>query len=323
MIDELNLVLRPNLLRTQYLPTKELVGMIERGEVVFLRDTTSGKWGDGQKEAFIQSVMMGQNQNSITMDGAAEPWVVISGENELRTMYEILGKQKRLVLIDSSTRVVEYGSFINLNIARQAKIANFQFVASIINPGATEVERLWMYYLKLRQMGTESMSSCRQRIFPAAYRELQEVIDMKEITAQEIDMLWKLTTLGVMIPAGSSYSDFVNNLPTEYYLSCYLTQFDSIFQDVVSTEKELFMQCLINMRLLRDSKLFPSSLHGQDVLCALLPQIIKEKKKTSADVRKIVALCKEFPKTADFRGNTVEAHCNRVKFVADKIKLRL
>lgn len=164
--------------RKQILVCEQILDMIDKDTLRFVGHTygTNSRWDVGLKSLFIAQLLLGFQVPELMFDGSEKNWYVITGERQLKCIYEYVTGSLTLndaVLGD----LKKYKRFEELPLMLKRKLFNTEFTVTVLNPGVTPRDRYRIYEMGSVTEGSSDLWAVAKFVFPEGYDKLERIVD--------------------------------------------------------------------------------------------------------------------------------------------------
>ncbi len=175
--------------RTRVFRVSELADMLDSGKLLFIGGKPFKRWTLAAKSRIIESLLLGLPPGSITIDGANPAWHIADGAELISAIYDYLNGLYRLT--GTNFEWGEYNChFDQLPLRLRSRLLNLELIATIVNPGATDIYRLSIYSASLLKIGKSSeLWGCAEAIYPEDFSDLLEQASQTDAT--DAHRLWQ------------------------------------------------------------------------------------------------------------------------------------
>jgi hypothetical protein len=164
--------------RKQILVCEQILDMIDKDLLRFVGHTygANSKWDIGLKSLFIYQLLSGFQVPELMFDGSEKNWYVISGERQLKCIYEYITGSFTL-----SEEVLgefkKFKQFEKLPLMLKRKLLNTEFFVTILNPGVTSSDKFRIYEMESITEGSSVLWAAAKFVFPEGYKKLERIVD--------------------------------------------------------------------------------------------------------------------------------------------------
>lgn len=189
--------------RKQILVCEQILDMIDKNSLRFVGHTygTNSKWDIGLKSLFIFQLLSGFQVPELMFDGSKKNWYVITGERQLKCIYEYITGS--LTLSEEALgEFKKYKRFEELSLMLKRKLLNTEFFVTVLNPGVTQSDRYRIYEMGSVTEGSSDLWAVAKFVFPDGYNNLESIVDniiqsypsIKQNRRQivRLPLLWKI-----------------------------------------------------------------------------------------------------------------------------------
>lgn len=164
--------------RKQILVCEQILDMIDKDSLKFVGHTygTNSKWDVGLKSMFIYQLLSGFQTPELMLDGSEKNWYVITGERQLKCIYEYINGS--LTLSEEALgEFKKYKRFEELPLMLKRKLLNTEFFIRVLNPGVTRSDRYRIYEMGSVTEGSSDLWAVAKFVFPEGYNNLERIVD--------------------------------------------------------------------------------------------------------------------------------------------------
>lgn len=164
--------------RKQILICEQILNMIKKDSLRFVGHTygTNSKWDIGLKSLFIFQLLSGFQVPELMFDGSDKNWYVITGERQLKCIYEYITGS--LTLSEEALGdFKKYKRFEGLPLMLKRKLLNMEFFVTVLNPGVTQRDRYRIYEMGSVTEGSNDLWAVAKFVFPEGYNFLEKIVD--------------------------------------------------------------------------------------------------------------------------------------------------
>lgn len=164
--------------RKQIFTCEQILNMIEEDSLRFVGHTygTNSRWNIGLKSLFIFQLLSGFQVPELMFDGSEKNWYVITGERQLKCIYEYINGS--LTLSEEALGdFKKYKQFKDLPLMLKRKILNTEFFVTVLNPGVTQSDRYRIYEMGSVTEGSNDLWSVAKFVFSKGYSNLEKIVD--------------------------------------------------------------------------------------------------------------------------------------------------
>lgn len=109
-------------------------------------------------------------------DGSEKNWYVITGERQLKCIYEYITGS--LTLSEKAFgEFKKYKRFEELPLMLKRKLLNTEFFVTVLNPGVTQSDRYRIYEMGSVTEGSSDLWAVAKFVFPEGYNNLERIVD--------------------------------------------------------------------------------------------------------------------------------------------------
>ena len=137
----------------------------------------------------------------LMFDGSEKNWYVITGERQLKCIYEYITGS--LTLSEEALgEFKKYKRFEELPLMLKRKLLNTEFFVTVLNPGVTQSNRYRIYEMGSVTEGSSDLWAVAKFVFPDGYNNLERIVDdiilsypnIKQNRRQivRLPLLWKI-----------------------------------------------------------------------------------------------------------------------------------
>jgi hypothetical protein len=189
--------------RKQILICEQILDMIDKDSLRFVGHTygTNSRWDIGLKSLFIYQLLSGFQVPELTFDGSEKNWYVITGERQLKCIYEYITGSLSLNE-EALGEFKKYKRFEELPLMLKRRLLNTEFFVTVLNPGVTRSDRYRIYEMGSATEGSSDLWAVAKFIFPEGYSNLERIVDniilsypsVKQNRRQivRLPLLWKI-----------------------------------------------------------------------------------------------------------------------------------
>lgn len=152
--------------------------MIDKDSLRFVGHTygTNSRWDVGLKSMFIYQLLSGVQTPELMLDGSEKNWYVITGERQLKCIYEYITGS--LTLSEKALgEFKKYKRFEELPLMLKRKLLNTEFFITVLNPGVTRSDRYRIYEMGSVTEGSSDLWAVAKFVFPEGYNNLERIVD--------------------------------------------------------------------------------------------------------------------------------------------------
>lgn len=164
--------------RKQILVCEQILDMIDKDSLRFVGHTygTNSRWDIGLKSMFIYQMLSGFQVPELMFDGSEKNWYVITGERQLKCIYEYITGS--LTLSEEALgEFKKYKRFEELPLMLKRKLLNTEFFVTVLNPGVTQSDRYRIYEMGSVTEGSSDLWAVAKFVFPERYNNLKRIVD--------------------------------------------------------------------------------------------------------------------------------------------------
>jgi hypothetical protein len=163
--------------RKQILVCEQILDMIDKDSLKFVGHTygTNSRWDIGLKSLFIYQLLSGFQVPELMFDGSEKNWYVITGERQLKCIYEYITGS--LILSEEALGFKKYKQFEELPLILKRKLLNTEFFVTVLNPGVTKSDRYRIYEMGSVTEGSSDLWAVAKFVFPEGYNNLERIVD--------------------------------------------------------------------------------------------------------------------------------------------------
>lgn len=164
--------------RKQIFTCEQILNMIEEDSLRFVGHTygTNSRWNIGLKSLFIFQLLSGFQVPELMFDGSEKNWYVITGERQLKCIYEYI-KGSLTLSEEALGDFKKYKQFKDLPLMLKRKILNTEFFVTVLNPGVTQSDRYRIYEMGSVTEGSSDLWSVAKFVFSKGYSNLEKIVD--------------------------------------------------------------------------------------------------------------------------------------------------
>ena len=164
--------------RKQILVCEQILDMIDKDSLKFVGHTygTNSRWDVGLKSLFIYQLLSGFQTPELMLDGSEKNWYVITGERQLKCIYEYINGS--LTLSEEALgEFKKYKRFEELPLMLKRRLLNTEFFVTVLNPGVTRSDRYRIYEMGGVTEGSSDLWAVAKFVFPEGYNNLERIVD--------------------------------------------------------------------------------------------------------------------------------------------------
>ena len=164
--------------RKQILVCEQILDMIDKDSLRFVGHTygTNSRWDIGLKSMFIYQLLSGFQTPDLMLDGSEKNWYVITGERQLKCIYEYITGS--LTLSEKALgEFKKYKRFEELPLMLKRRLLNTEFFVTVLNPGVTRSDRYRIYEMGSVTEGSSDLWAVAKFVFPEGYNNLERIVD--------------------------------------------------------------------------------------------------------------------------------------------------
>lgn len=164
--------------RKQILVCEQILDMIDKDSLRFVGHTygSNSRWDIGLKSMFIYQMLSGFQVPELMFDGSEKNWYVITGERQLKCIYEYITGS--LTLSEKAFgEFKKYKRFEELPLMLKRKLLNTDFFVTVLNPGVTQGDRYRIYEMGSVTEGSSDLWAVAKFVFPEGYNNLERIVD--------------------------------------------------------------------------------------------------------------------------------------------------
>lgn len=164
--------------RKQILVCEQILDMIDKDSLRFVGHTygTNSIWDVGLKSLFIYQLLSGFQTPELMLDGSEKNWYVITGERQLKCIYEYINGS--LTLSEEALgEFKKYKRFEELPLMMKRKLLNTEFFVTVLNPGVTRSDRYRIYEMGSVTEGSSDLWAVAKFVFSEGYNNLERIVD--------------------------------------------------------------------------------------------------------------------------------------------------
>lgn len=164
--------------RKQTLVYEQILDMIDKGSLRFVGHTygINSRWDIGVKSLFIYQLLSGFQTTELMFDGSEKNWYVITGERQLKCIYEYV-KGSLTLSEEALGEFKKYKRFEELPLMLKRKILNTEFFVTVLNPGVTCSDRYSIYEMGSVIEGSSDLWAVAKIVFHKGYNNLERTVD--------------------------------------------------------------------------------------------------------------------------------------------------
>lgn len=164
--------------RKQILVCEQILDMIDKDSLRFVGHTygSNSRWDIGLKSMFIYQMLSGFQVPELMFDGSEKNWYVITGERQLKCIYEYITGS--LTLSEEALgEFKKYKRFEELPLMLKRKLLNTEFFVTVLNPYVTRSDRYRIYEMGSVTEGSSDLWAVAKFVFPEGYNNLERIVD--------------------------------------------------------------------------------------------------------------------------------------------------
>ena len=164
--------------RKQILVCEQILDMTDKDSLRFVGHTygTNSRWDVGLKSLFIYQLLSVFQTSVLMFDGSENNWYVITGERQLKCIYEYITGS--LTLSEEALgEFKKYKRFEELPLMLKRKLLNTEFFVTVLNPGVTRSDRYRIYEMGSVTEGSSDLWAVAKFVFPEGYNNLERIAD--------------------------------------------------------------------------------------------------------------------------------------------------
>lgn len=164
--------------RKQILVCEQILDMIDKDSLRFVGHTygSNSRWDIGLKSMFIYQLLSGFQVPELMFDGSEKNWYVITGERQLKCIYEYITGS--LTLSEEALgEFKKYKRFEELPLMLKRRLLNTEFFVTVLNPGVTRSDRYRIYEMGGVTEGSSDLWAVAKFVFPKGYNNLERIVD--------------------------------------------------------------------------------------------------------------------------------------------------
>lgn len=139
--------------RTRLYLLPELIEMLDSGK---LRFAPGQPWGmPRRQEEFIQGLLMGLPPSTLVLDGSSSEWYVIEGAEYLKAYADFYHGKFTVNLYPVWGQSVGKTTYESLPLKFKSRFLNTKIIASVLTPGVSTFQRLWIYRTAIHKAGSK------------------------------------------------------------------------------------------------------------------------------------------------------------------------
>ena len=164
--------------RKQALVCEQILDMIDNCSLRFVDHTygINSRWDIGLKSLFIYQLLSGFQTSELVFDGSEKNWYVITGERQLKCIYEYV-KGSLALSEEALGEFKKYKRFEDLPLMLKRRILNTEFFVIVLNPGVACSDRYSIYEMGCVTEGSSDLWAVAKIVFPEGYRNLGRTVD--------------------------------------------------------------------------------------------------------------------------------------------------
>ena len=164
--------------RKQVLVCEQILDMIEKDSLRFVGHTygINSRWNIGLKTMFIYQLLSGFQTSELMFDGSEKNWYVITGERQLKCIYEYV-KGTLTLSEEALGEFKKYKRFEELPLMLKRKILNTEFFVTVLNPRVTQSDRYRIYEMGSVTEGSSDLWAVAKIVFHEGYDNLERTVD--------------------------------------------------------------------------------------------------------------------------------------------------
>jgi hypothetical protein len=121
-------------------------------------------------------LLSGFQTPELMLDGSEKNWYVITGERQLKCIYEYINGS--LTLSEEALgEFKKYKRFEELPLMLKRKLLNTEFFVTVLNPGVTRSDRYRIYEMGSVTEGSSDLWAVAKFVFPEGYNNLERIVD--------------------------------------------------------------------------------------------------------------------------------------------------
>ena len=164
--------------RKQILICEQILNMLDKNSLRFVGHTygSNSRWDIGLKSMFIYQMLSGFQVPELMFDGSEKNWYVITGERQLKCIYEYITGS--LTLSEEALGEIKKNKrFEELPLMLKRKRLNAEFFVTVLNPGVTQSNRYRIYEMGSVTEGSSDLWAVAKFVFPDGYNNLERIVD--------------------------------------------------------------------------------------------------------------------------------------------------
>lgn len=164
--------------RKQILICEQILNMLDKDSLRFVGHTygSNSRWDIGLKSMFIYQMLSGFQVPELMFDGSEKNWYVITGERQLKCIYEYITGSLTLSE-EVFGEFKKYKRFEELPLMLKRKLLNTEFFVTVLNPGVTQSDRYRIYEMGSVTEGSSDLWAVAKFVFPDGYNNLERIVD--------------------------------------------------------------------------------------------------------------------------------------------------
>lgn len=160
--------------RTQIMTIKELINLWEYHNMTS-RESATFFISRAQRSRYVEAVLIGMPLQSVYVDDSTNEWLYISGGERVQSYVEFCKNVYPLSSLYFKDEMYGDLYFYQLSNLAKQKILNTQIQIFVLNPGLTRHERFGIYLCLKPRLDTETLKSCRKKIYPEHYYLVEDI----------------------------------------------------------------------------------------------------------------------------------------------------
>lgn len=164
--------------RKQVLVCEQILDMIDNDSLKFVGQTygINSRWDIGIKSLFIYQLLSGFQTTELMFDGSEKIWYVITGERQLKCIYEYV-KGSLTLSEEVLGEFKKYKRSEELPLMLKRRILNTEFFVTVLNPGVNCSDRYRIYEMGSVTDGSGDLWAVAKIVFYEGYRNLERTVD--------------------------------------------------------------------------------------------------------------------------------------------------
>lgn len=125
-----------------------------------------------QHSRIIETLLIGMPQQPIFIDDTEYEWNVIDGKERVKAYFDFCTGRLKLTSLYFKMNQYEGKTIDDLSILARKNILNTEIIVNVLNPGLSRQERFGIYACLKPRLDSNTLSSCRKKIFAPNYDEI-------------------------------------------------------------------------------------------------------------------------------------------------------